>query len=1671
MQTLTITVTDTDEVLEYFFSSRQGTFTPLTDATAVTSLEDDDALSGSLPVGFDFTFYGTTYSTLKASSNGFLTFNPAHTDPDLYENEIAGTSLTHAIMPFWDDLDGSTTGAQASYKVTGSSPNRVYTFEWLTFESVEGAGKISFQVSLHETSNMIELVYGPGAPGSPIDVSIGIKGVATDFFSLAGSGTSPMRSVGGTDLIATRPSIGQVYQFALTPPPSETNVAPVITSNGGGSTATVAVAENQTAVTTVTAMDADTGQTVTLALSGDDVALFSLSSSGALTFTTAPDYETPSSASGSNTYSVTVTATDDGTPEMSVMQTLTITVTDTDEVLEYFFSSRQGTFTPLTDATAVTSLADDDALSGSLPVGFDFTFYGTTYSTLKASSNGFLTFNPAHTDPDLYENEIAGTSLTHAIMPFWDDLDGSTTGAQASYKVTGSSPNRVYTFEWLTFESVEGAGKISFQVSLHETSNMIELVYGPGAPGSPIDVSIGIKGVATDFFSLAGSGTSPMRSVGGTDLIATRPSIGQVYQFALTPPPSETNVAPVITSNGGGSTATVAVAENQTAVTTVTAMDADTGQTVTLALSGDDVTLFSLSSSGALTFTTAPDYETPSSASGSNTYSVTVTATDDGTPEMSVMQTLTITVTDTDEVLEYFFSSRQGTFTPLTGATAVPSVADDDKLSGSLPVGFDFTFYGTTYSTLKASSNGFLTFDPAQSDSRFNNLIAGTELTYAIMPFWTDLDGSGAQASYKVTGSSPNRVYTFEWLNFESLVADYGQISFQVSLHETSNMIELVYGPGVLGPESIVSIGIKGAATDFFSLAGSGTSPMRSSDGEDMIATRPSIGQVYQFALTPPPSETNVAPVITSNGGGSTATVAVAENQTAVTTVTAMDADTGQTVTLALSGDDVALFSLSSSGALTFTTAPDYETPSSASGSNTYSVTVTATDDGTPEMSVMQTLTITVTDTDEVLEYFFSSRQGTFTPLTDATAVTSLEDDDALSGSLPVGFDFTFYGTTYSTLKASSNGFLTFNPAHTDPDLYENEIAGTSLTHAIMPFWDDLDGSTTGAQASYKVTGSSPNRVYTFEWLTFESVEGAGKISFQVSLHETSNMIELVYGPGAPGSPIDVSIGIKRVATDFFSLAGSGTSPMRSVSGINSISTRPANGQVYQFALTPPSSMTNAAPVITSNGGGSAVTVAVAENQTEVTTVVAMDADTGQTIAFTLSGDDAGLFSITPAGALTFTTAPDYETPGSASGSNTYSVTVTATDDGTPEMSVMQTLTITVTDEVLEYLFTASQGTFTPLTGATAVTSIEADDTVSESLPVGFDFTFYGTTYSTLKASSNGFLTFTEPVGERFWDNEIAGTSVATSVTYAIMPFWDDLDGSKTGAQASYKVTGSSPNRVYTFEWLNFESVNDNGEISCQVSLHETSNEIELVYGPGVAGFDASIGIKGAVDDFFSLAGSGTSPMRSLGGNDMIASKPADGQVYQFAPPPPSETNVAPVITSNGGGSTATVAVAENQTAVTTVTAMDADTGQTVTLALSGDDVALFSLSSSGELTFNTAPDYEMPTDAGRNNMYEVTVTATDDGTPAMTATQTLTVTVTDENEVVANPVDPAHFLLRITTNPGTNASDKSFTFYTEDTNYDIDWDNDGTFEVAGVSGNSPIPSLQQENTPSGLET
>ncbi|MFM2054099.1 MAG: hypothetical protein RL456_2136, partial [Pseudomonadota bacterium] len=103
--------------------------------------------------------------------------------------------------------------------------------------------------------------------------------------------------------------------------------------------------------------------------------------------------------------------------------------------------------------------------------------------------------------------------------------------------------------------------------------------------------------------------------------------------------------------------------------------------------------------------------------------------------------------------------------------------------------------------------------------------------------------------------------------------------------------------------------------------------------------------------------------------------------------------------------------------------------------------------------------------------------------------------------------------------------------------------------------------------------------------------------------------------------------------------------------------------------------------------------------------------------------------------------------------------------------------------------------------------------------------------------------------------------------------------------------------------------------------------------------------------------------------------------------------NDAPVITS-GGGLPVAITIAENTTAVTTVTATDPDGPSLVFSIAGGADAARFTIDpATGALAFAVAPDFEAPADVGADQVYDVTVQVSDG---SATATQALSVTVTD---------------------------------------------------------------------------
>lgn len=155
-----------------------------------------------------------------------------------------------------------------------------------------------------------------------------------------------------------------------------------------------------------------------------------------------------------------------------------------------------------------------------------------------------------------------------------------------------------------------------------------------------------------------------------------------------------------------------------------------------------------------------------------------------------------------------------------------------------------------------------------------------------------------------------------------------------------------------------------------------------------------------------------------------------------------------------------------------------------------------------------------------------------------------------------------------------------------------------------------------------------------------------------------------------------------------------------------------------------------------------------------------------------------------------------------------------------------------------------------------------------------------------------------------------------------------------------------------------------------------------------------------AVTGQIQRSGSGT-----LGASHTVTvrAEPVDGgeeELYAQADVTITVTSDAvPIIISNGGGATASFTITEGETAVTTVVA----DGQPIKYSITGGaDQAFFSIDAdTGVLTFNSAPDYSSPQDAGADNTYIVEVTASDG---VRSDVQTITATVTGQSGIGSVP-------------------------------------------------------------------
>jgi hypothetical protein len=441
-----------------------------------------------------------------------------------------------------------------------------------------------------------------------------------------------------------------------------------------------------TVVTTMVATDQDIGQTLTYSITGGNVGnMFAINSAtGAITFVGTPNFENISA------YNLVVRVTDNGTGSLFAQRTVAINISNVNEA-------------PVFDPVQQV-LANDPTLRYNVVSG-NFYRYVNSLATLPAAraaaAAALLDGQPGHllTISSASENSLIQSMITSAA---WIDAEDSVvegewrwiSGGDAGQMFwlgtgTGSAQGGFYT-NWNTNEPnnsggnedgaqirVDGrwndtniAGTNTYVIEWEGAAILAARANGPysiaenSAPGTSVGFARAVDPDLGDTITFSITGGS------GAGLFAINATTGQItltgaVNFEAVN--SYTLDLRVQDNNGLFSTTTVTInitdvneapvlnpagpftfAENiaaGTVITTMTASDQDTGQTLTYSIQGGNTgNMFAINAAtGQLRFLGSPNFELQ------NSYNLVIRVTDNGTGSLFSQQTVNVNITNVNE--------------------------------------------------------------------------------------------------------------------------------------------------------------------------------------------------------------------------------------------------------------------------------------------------------------------------------------------------------------------------------------------------------------------------------------------------------------------------------------------------------------------------------------------------------------------------------------------------------------------------------------------------------------------------------------------------------------------------------------------------------------------------------------------------------------------------------------------------------------------------------------------------------------------------------------------------------------------------------------------------------------------------------------------------------------
>ena len=376
---------------------------------------------------------------------------------------------------------------------------------------------------------------------------------------------------------------------------------------------------------------------------------------------------------------------------------------------------------------------------------------------------------------------------------------------------------------------------------------------------------------------------------------------------------------------------------------------------------------------------------------------------------------------------------------------------------------------------------------------------------------------------------------------------------------------------------------------------------------------------------------------------------------------------------------------------------------------------------------------------------------------------------------------------------------------------------------------------------------------------------------------------------------------------------------------------------------------------------------------------------------WSLSGTDGGDFIISENGELSFRNVPDYERAADSGRDNVYSFSVRASD-GSLYGYLPVTVTVTDVNEPPTITTTSRTDFSVRENGTAAIHTFRATD------PERAEITWVlSGVDGNLFAIYEGNVTFKNFAN--FEEPEDSGRDNVYDVTIQAR---DDISNTATLPITVTVTDVDEPPEITGQQDLSFAENHATDSVLASYRATDPEDPFADITRWSMSGTD---GGDFTVDESGQLRFRNTPDYErpADSGKDNVYSfsvRASDGSLYGYLPVTLTVTDVnePPVITTVSSSAMA-LRQDENRTSrLYTYRATDPERS-TITWSVGGVDRNFFTMDEQGQFSFSetSPPNFEQPTDSGRDNIYEVTVQVTDDG--SNTASLPVTVMVRDVNE------------------------------------------------------------------------